>query len=274
MVDDALAGLPPPDQRGRLLRTRVARDRRRLVRRAFAFPAMLLLLGLILFIFLGITQPDAGAAVPDLLEGLRERLPGPLGRLTPLQFVLLPFLGIGAYEVARGARFARCTWEAQLTVTEDGRLEQRDAEVEHVDLGYLTEVDVEPSSAFEELNERSPIGSPLLLRLTDASGTTVCVNPGLWHEEEALLEVIDRFVRAGHATVSPAAAESYGLPLRGRHGEEGPDPSAQELPPEVIPVGQGTSPSSEAEVEAALRERGIEIQRGPQVEPGGLDDEE
>jgi hypothetical protein len=273
-VDDPLDGLPPADSRGRLLRTRVTGQRRRLVRRAFGFPTVLLALGLLLFIVLGITQPDAQAAVPRFVEDLQARLPGPLSRLTALQLVLLPFLAIAAFEVARGFRFARSTWEAQLVITADGRLEQRDGEVEHVDLGYLTEVDVIPNSAFEDLNERSPVGSPELLRLSDASGAVLDVNPGMWLEQEQLLEVIDRFVRTGHAMVTPAAAEYYDLPVRGRHGEDGPDLSEQELPPGMFPFRQGTSSGGEAELEAPLRERGIEIQRGPQIPSGRLDEEQ
>jgi hypothetical protein len=273
-VDDPLAALPAPDRRGRLLRSRVTTQRRRLVRRAFAVPTLLLVGGLTSFIAIGVMGLDDGLALPDLVEDLQARLPRPLSALTPLQLALLPFLAIATFEVVRGYRFARSTWAAQLVITADGRLEQRDLHVERVDLGYLTEVDVVPNATFEDLNERSPIGSPLLLRLTDASGTTIDVNPGMWVEEERLVEVIDRFVRDGHAMVTTAAAESYGFPVRARHGELGPELAAQDLPQRSVPSRQGTASGTDAELEAPLRELGIEIERGAEVEPGRLDHEE
>lgn len=252
--------LPPADRRGCILRTRVSRERRRLVRRAFVLPATLLLIGLVAFVALGIVRPDAGALVPEAFEAFTDGLPGPLSGLSVLQVTLLPFLVIGAWQTGRGMRYARRTWDAQLTVTDDGRLEQRDGVVERIELDYLIDVDVAPNRAFTELNERAPVGSLFSIRLTDATGATVDVNPGMWFEEQAVTDIIRHYVHDSTARVSSDAAARYGMPQRSGTG--------------AVPLGEGTTADGEPELEAPLRQLGIEVQRAPEIEPKGLDDEE
>lgn len=252
--------LPPADLFGCMLRTRVSRQRRRLVRRAFVVPAALLLLGLVLFVLLGIFQAGAEALVPEPFERLTDGLPGPLSSLTALQVTLVPFLLIAGWLTARGARFARSTWEALLTITDDGRLEQRDGTVERIELDYLIDVDVAPNRAFTELNEQAPIGSVLVLRLTDASGATVDVNPGMWFEQQAIIDIIRHYVHNSTSRVSREAAERYDLPQRSGTGG--------------VPASESTTTGDEAELQAPLRQLGIEVERSTEIEPGGLDDEQ
>lgn len=248
---------PPPetDDRGCRLRTGVGPQRRALARRTVRRPAVALLGGLVVFVLLGLTQPTVdGAFVPRLIEDLHAGLPLGLSELDLLQLLVLPFLGMALYETVRGVRYARRTRAAELRIDAGGRLLQTDGETEHIDLDHLLHVDVAPNRAFTDLNERIPVGSVLVLRLTDATGGEVDVNPGMWEQEATVVEVIRHYAWHGHAAITPEAAERYRLPVRGRHGEAA---SA-----EVGPALEGLPPRSEAELEAPLRARGIEVERG------------
>lgn len=244
--------LPPAmDDKGCLLMTRVGFQRRRLVRRTLGRPLVFLAGVLGLFLLLGVTRPTADGPLVPPLEDLLAAAPGVLARLDPLQVLLLPFVLIALFLVARGVRHARRTAQAVLHVNVTGRLVQRDGVTEHVDLAHLLHVDVAPNRAFTEINERTPVGSTLVLRLTDATGAEVDVNPGMWAEEQAVIDVIRHHAWHGRAAITAEAAERYQLPVRDPHGEPAPEGASSQLGP----------PRSEEEREAASRARGIDLER-------------
>jgi hypothetical protein len=246
--------LPELDRQGCRLATGLGAQRRDLARRAVRRPAAFGLAGVVLLIVLGVLQPTAdGALVPRVLDDLRAALPLGLDRLDMLQVLLLPFLAMAAFETARGVRHARRTAAASLRIGAGGRLVQHDGIEEHVDLDHLLAVDVAPNEAFTDLNERTPIGSILVVRLADATGAVVDVNPGMWEDEAALVDVIRHYVWHGHASVTPEAAERYRLPVRGRHGHAAHAEEGSAL--------EGLPPHSEEEREARLRALGIDIER-------------
>lgn len=244
--------LPLADDRGCRLRTRVSAERRRLVRRTLVRPLLLLLMLVGVFVVLGVTRPTAdGPLIPEVLEAVLAALPGLLSGLDPLQVLLAPFLLIGLFEVARGARYARRTARAVLHVNITGRLVQTDGITEHVDLDHLLHVDVAPNRAFTDLNERTPVGSTLVLRLTDATGAEVDVNPGMWAEEQAVVDIVRHHAWHGRCAITAEAAERYALPVRDPHGEPAPTGASTQLGP----------PRTEEEREAALLARGIDVER-------------
>ncbi len=248
---------PEPDDRGIRFTTRVSAARRRLVRRVLLVPLVLLVAEVIAFIVLGVVRPTAdGPLIPEPFDDLLARAPGILADLDPLQIALLPFILMGLFVVWRGVRYSLRTSQAVLTINESGRLVQTDGWTEHVDLDHLLDVDVAPNRAFTDLNERTPVGSPVVLRLRDATGGIVDVNPGMWEHEEQLVDIVRHYVWHGRAAVTADAARLYGLPVRYRHGEAAPTGG----------VGpDGSPPHSEDEREAAVREGGIDLRR---LDPG------
>jgi hypothetical protein len=263
--------LPPADRTGCLLRTRVSRQRRRSAQRAFGTRVGVLLGAVAVVVVLGVLEPEGGVLAPEWYEQLRAGLPGPLGALSALQLAALPFIAMAAWQAWTAWRFARCSAAAHLSITVDGRLEQRDDAVQRLELAHLVDVDVAPNSAFMELNEGVPIGSLFVLRLTDASGATVDVNPRMWAEAEAVTDIVRHHIITGRASITEDAAERYDLPLRGRHGEEH---GHGHLSRGGRPPGKRPASGLEPELEAPLRELGIEVQRSAEVEPRRLHDEQ
>jgi hypothetical protein len=252
--------LPDVDADGWRLVTALGAQRRALARRAVGRPAGFLAAALFAVALFAWWRPLRDIVVPPLLDDVRAALPLGLDRLDLLALLTLPFAVMAAVALALGVAHARRTAAARLRVGGGGRLIQADGAEEHVDLEHLLDVDVAPNRAFTDLNERIPVGSVLVLRLTDATGARVDVNPGMWAEEDTLIAIIRRYVWDGHAAVSPEAAERYGLPVRGRHGEA--------AHPGEGPALRGEPPHSDEEREARLRALGIEVQRG---EPGADD---
>jgi hypothetical protein len=260
-VGDEPPPLPPVDVDGCRFRTVLGDARRRLAGRAVRRPASFAAAILVAIVVLGVVAPTGdGVFVPSVLEDLQARLPLGLDQLDVLQVLLLPFLVMALAELVRGGLHARRTAAATLRIGAGGRLVQDDGGEEHVDLDHLLHVDVAPNRAFIDLNERTPIGSVLVLRLSDATGAIVDVNPGMWRSEDELVEVIRRYVHEGHCAVTPEAAERYDLPVRGRHGH---DASAEDGP-----ALEGLPPRTEQERESRLRGLGIEMERGDGGAPG------
>ncbi len=93
------------------------------------------------------------------------------------------------------------------------------------------------------------------------------VNPGMWTEEHTIVDIIRRYAWEGHATITREAAERHDLPVRGRSGDHH-DHAGEELRPAL----EGLPAHSEAELEAPLRERGIEVQRAAEIKSDRLHD--
>jgi hypothetical protein len=245
--------LPAADREGCILRTRVGPQRRSVVRRALLRPSIALGIGVATLIALGVYRPTADALPSDLLDEVMGVLPGALAELDPLQVLLLPFLLFAAWLVARGLRHRRLAADAVLSIDVTGRLVQVDGHGEHVDLDHLLHVDVAPNAALVELNERTPVGSLLVFRLTDATGAVVDVNPGMWEAKQAIIDVVRHYAWHGDAAITPEAAERYALPVRGRDGHE-------HLAEEGAAL-EGHRPRDEGELEAPLRRAGLQLER-------------
>jgi hypothetical protein len=265
----ALPDLPPHTEIR--MSTGVSRERRRLARRSFLRPAVALAVAGAAFVAAGVLRPTDGALLPQAVEELQARLPAATDELDLLQLLVVPFLVIAAIAVLRGARQMRTAARAQLRIRRTGRLQQADGgSEEHVDLDHLLLVDVAPNRALTEINERTPIGSLLVLRLRDATGAQVDVNPGMWQEEGHLLAVIRHYASQGHASITAEAARRYDLPVRDRAGDLHDHAHADD---DLRPALEGTPAHGEAQLQAPLRERGIEVQRSAEVQADGLDDE-
>jgi hypothetical protein len=257
----------PPEVELRLV-SGVGRERRAMAQRTLRRPAVGLLIAVAVFALMGAWEPTAdGALVPPAVDELQRDLPLGMDELDLTQLLVLPFIVIAAVGVVHGALQHRTAAKASLRIHRTGRLIQADGgREEHVDLDHLLHVDVAPNRALTDVNERRPVGSLLVLRLRDATGSEVDVNPGMWAQEGRIVDIIRRYAWDGHATITREAAERYDLPVRGRSGDHH-DHADEDLGPAL----EGLPARTEAQREAPLRERGIEVQRAPEVEPDGLD---
>lgn len=216
---------PPRGPDGMVLRMRHSSRVRVGQALGWAVPAVFLAAAAIVFVASSLV--GRGGDPGPLPANVYDALPAAItDRFSGTQLFAMAFALIGLYVLASALRRRVASGRAELTIDASGELVQRDTRTRRLHLSQLIAVDaVENRSVLRTYRQTTfggrqekvtPVGSWTLLRLTDQTGTTLTLNPGLWEDSQQLAEIVRHAVWQSDVPVTPAAARAYGLPQRDR----------------------------------------------------------